>query len=93
MRSGAFGDLSYSGPGHVDFDKSDRAPFLLISGSNDNVVTQSTVEKEFAADVKHGPAVVEFKLIQSKTHGITNQGGWKDVADYALEFCQKHKKQ
>jgi non-heme chloroperoxidase len=63
-----------------------------MTGTNDNVVAQSTVEKEFAAYDKDGPALVELKLLEGKTHGIVNQGGWREVADYALEFCEQHMK-
>ncbi|KAE8334725.1 Alpha/Beta hydrolase protein [Aspergillus arachidicola] len=86
---GALGGLSKSGPAHVEFDKSTRAPLLLISGTNDHVVTQSTVEKEFAMYDK-GPTVVELKVFEGRTHGIINQEGWEEVADFALEFCEGH---
>ena len=46
---GATGMLTKSGPGHVDFDKSDRAPLLLIAGTKDHVVPMHTVQKEFDA--------------------------------------------
>ncbi|KAK9238374.1 Alpha/Beta hydrolase protein [Lipomyces kononenkoae] len=88
----ALGGLSKSGPAHVEFDKTNRAPLLLIAGADDHVVARSTVEKEFAAYSKKGPAVVEFKVYEGKTHGIVNQEGWEEVADYCLEFCEKHLK-
>ncbi|KAJ3498041.1 hypothetical protein NLG97_g1437 [Lecanicillium saksenae] len=88
---GALGGLSQSGPGHVDFNKADRAPLLLASGTNDNVVAKSTVDKEYAAYTKHKtPAIVELKVYEGKTHGIVNQAGWVEVADYALDFCEKN---
>lgn len=90
MKSGALGGLKSSGPGHVEFNKKDRAPLLLIAGTNDNVVAHSTVEKEFKAYNKKGPEVVEFKSYDGKTHGIVNQAGWEEVADYALQFAEKH---
>ena len=74
--------------GHVDFAKADRAPLLLIGGSKDNVVPPAVVK----AELKYykGPAVVEMKIFDGRTHGIVNQAGWKEVADFALEWVEAH---
>lgn len=72
--------------GHVDFAKEDRAPLLLIGGTKDNVVPPKVVEAEF----KHykGPAVVEMKVFEGRSHGIVNQEGWKEIADFALSWVE-----
>lgn len=74
--------------GHVDFAKADRAPLLLIGGSMDNVVPPAVVR----AELKHykGPAVVEMKIFDGRTHGIVNQAGWEEVADFALEWVKAY---
>jgi non-heme chloroperoxidase len=87
--------LKESGPAHVEFKKECRAPLLLIAGTKDHVVPQSVVAKEFAAYEKQGKdkhSVVEFKVFDGKTHGIVNQEGWQQVADYALAFVDKYVK-
>ncbi|KAH8888622.1 alpha/beta-hydrolase [Thozetella sp. PMI_491] len=89
---GALGGLKAKGPAHVDFRRECRAPLLLVAGTNDHVVPKSTVEKEFAAYDKTGQAVVELKVFEGRTHGIVNQEGWKEVADYGIEFALKHTK-
>jgi pimeloyl-ACP methyl ester carboxylesterase len=78
----------------VELAKEDRAPLLLVAGSLDHVVPPSIVEKEFKAYSKaitDGKPVVEYKLFEGKSHGIVNQEGWKEVADYALEFAEKNR--
>jgi non-heme chloroperoxidase len=74
---------------HVEFDKSNRAPLLLIAGSIDHVVPESVVKKEYEAYNKN-TATVEYKVFEGKSHGIVNQAGWEEVADYALAFAEKH---
>ncbi|KAL2211529.1 alpha/beta-hydrolase [Sarocladium strictum] len=81
-----------SSEAHVDFDKRDRAPLLLVAGEIDNVVAQSTVKKEYdayATHVKDGLPVVEFKVFDQRSHGMVNQDGWKEVADYAIAFAER----
>jgi non-heme chloroperoxidase len=84
-----------AGPGFVDFDRKERAPLLLTAGSIDHVVTESTIKKEYDAYLRKGKnpnAIVEFHVFQGKSHGIVNQAGWQDVADYALNFAESHTK-
>jgi non-heme chloroperoxidase len=92
---GATSGLSEKGPAHVDFKKENRAPLLLIAGTKDHVVPESVVAKEYAAYQKQGKdgnAIVEYKVFEGKTHGIANQKGWQEVADYVLAFVDKHVK-
>ncbi|KAF8854655.1 arylesterase [Acephala macrosclerotiorum] len=74
--------------GHVDFAKKDRAPLLIIGGTKDHVVPVEVVE----AEMKHykGPAVVEMKIFEGRSHGIVNQDGWEEVADFALKWVEEH---
>jgi pimeloyl-ACP methyl ester carboxylesterase len=71
---------------HVEFEKANRAPMLLVGGELDHVVPASVVEKEYKA--YKGPAKVEYKLWEGKSHGIVNQDGWEEVADFALAFAE-----
>ncbi len=87
---GVFGVFNKAGGTAVDFDRACRAPLLLITGSLDHVVPESIVKKEYAAYKKgEGKPVVELKVYESKSHGIVNQKGWEEVADYALAFAEK----
>ncbi|KAF6814659.1 arylesterase-like protein [Colletotrichum sojae] len=79
-----------SAPTHVDFDKPDRAPLLLLAAGEDRVVPASTVRKNFRAYVRSGPAVVECEAMPGRTHGMIFQPGWEDVAERTLEFVERH---
>ncbi|KUJ20555.1 alpha/beta-hydrolase [Mollisia scopiformis] len=87
---GVLGLLSAKSEGSVDFGKKNRAPLLLIAGTNDHVVPRQVVE----AERKHyvGPAVVELKVFEGRTHGIVNQKGWEEVADDALKWVEEKTK-
>jgi non-heme chloroperoxidase len=87
---GALGGLhrkSEKGDAHVDFEKANRVPLLLIAGTEDHVVPKSVVKKEMSA--YKGPTVVELKVFQGRTHGIVNQNGWEEIADFGLQWVEK----
>lgn len=64
---GAIGGLVHpKGVLHVDFNKHDRAPLLLISGSKDHVVPPQTVKKEYKAYQK-GSGLVEYKVFEGRS--------------------------
>jgi non-heme chloroperoxidase len=84
----ALGLLNKKGPGAVHFANVDRAPLLLIGGSNDHIAPpaiQKATQKNYS-----GPAVVEYKEFEGRTHHIVGQVGWEEVADYALQWAEKH---
>jgi non-heme chloroperoxidase len=97
------GALGTSKAGHADFGKRDRAPLLLIAGTIDHTVPESTVRKEYAA-YQHAMAsskktkgdgdapVVELKVFEGRSHGIVNQDGWEEVVDFSLAFAEKYAK-
>jgi non-heme chloroperoxidase len=88
---GALGGLhskTAKGGAHVDFEKADRVPLLLIAGSDDHVVPQSVVEKE--KFTYKGPAVVELRVFEGRTHGVVNQSGWEEIADFGLNWAEKN---
>jgi non-heme chloroperoxidase len=64
---GALGGIVHrKGVLHVDFNKRDRAPLLLIAGSKDHVVPPSTVKKEYKAYQK-GSGLVEYKEFEGRS--------------------------
>jgi len=82
--------LVIKGEAGVDWAKKDRAPLLLIAGTNDHVVPREVVEAE--RKKYHGPAIVELKVFKDRTHGIVNQAGWEEVADFALHWVGENAK-
>ena len=86
---GALAGLHKTGDASVIWDKADRAPLLLIGGGNDNLVPPA-VQKATLRKYK-GPAIVEYKEFEGRTHNTVGQIGWEKVADYALEFANKYR--
>ncbi|KAF9876825.1 arylesterase-like protein [Colletotrichum karsti] len=76
-----------SAPTHVNFNKIDRPPLLLLSASKDHIVPPSTVRKNFEA--YQGPSFVEYKMFPGRAHGMIFQPGWEQVADYVLDFIEE----
>ncbi|WYZ43964.1 hypothetical protein EsH8_VII_000400 [Colletotrichum jinshuiense] len=75
-------------PNHVQFDKHDRAPLLLVGAERDHIVPPKTVKKEFKA--YNGPAVVKYKEFEGRSHGLLFQKGWEEVASYITEFIDEN---
>ena len=84
--AGAFNEKG--GVSHVDYNRPERAPLLLIAGSIDHVVPPAIVK---AINAKYtGPAVVEYKEYAGRTHRLVSQNGWEEIADYALSWAVSH---
>jgi pimeloyl-ACP methyl ester carboxylesterase len=79
-------------PGHqdtwVDFNNDDRAPLLFISGSEDHLMppkVQRSNAKHYKSDT-----ITEVKEYEGMAHLLPAQEGWEEVADYALEWAERH---
>ena len=87
--AGAFNEKG--GVSHVDYDRADRAPLLVIAGEIDHVVPPAIAKAIVKKYQKTGsPAVVEYKEFAGRTHRIVSQQGWEEVADYALNWAVSH---
>ncbi|MFF2050503.1 alpha/beta hydrolase [Leifsonia sp. NPDC058194] len=70
-------------------DNHDRGPLLLIAGADDHTVPQAVVENEFKIQQKN-PGVTELVVVPGRGHSLIIDSGWREVADEALEFVQRH---
>lgn len=76
---------------HVDYDRADRAPLLIITGEIDHVVPPAIGEAILKKYKDSGsPAIVEYKEYPGRTHRLVSQDGWEEIADYALEWALAH---
>jgi non-heme chloroperoxidase len=73
----------------VDTENPDRGPLLIISGGKDNTVPRAISEAAFKRQ-KRNPGVTEFVEIPDRGHALTIDHGWREVADTALRFIQRH---
>jgi pimeloyl-ACP methyl ester carboxylesterase len=72
----------------VDFHKDDRPPLLIIGNELDHTVPAS-VSKEAAKRLGKSEAVVDYKEFAGRPH-FAGAPGWEAVADYALDWAERH---
>jgi pimeloyl-ACP methyl ester carboxylesterase len=85
----AFANFNPRAVTKVDFHKDDRAPLLVIGNDRDHTVPAS-VSKEAAGRLGKSKAVVEYKEFAGRPHFTAGAPGWEAVADYALEWADRH---
>jgi pimeloyl-ACP methyl ester carboxylesterase len=72
----------------VDTVNPERGPMLLISGEEDHTVHPAIVKASFKKQQRN-EAVTEFASVPNRGHALTIDGGWRQVADKALEFVRR----
>ena len=74
----------------VDTKNPDRGPMLIIEGELDHTVPPSIAKASFKKQQKNGQSVTEMTTIPGRGHALVIDNGWREVADTALGFVQKH---
>jgi pimeloyl-ACP methyl ester carboxylesterase len=69
----------------------DRGPLLIIDGEKDNTVPWAIANASYKKQ-KRNPGVTEIVKIPDRGHSLTIDHGWREVADTALSFVQRHTK-
>ena len=72
----------------VDTKNPDRGPLLIIDGEKDNTVPWAIANASFKRQQRN-EGVTEIVKIPNRGHSLTIDGGWREVADTALEFVQR----
>jgi pimeloyl-ACP methyl ester carboxylesterase len=85
----AFANLSPHAVTKVDFHKDDRPPLLVIGNTKDHTVPAS-VSRAAAKLLSKSKAVVDYKEFAGRPHFTAGAPGWEAVADYALEWANRH---
>jgi pimeloyl-ACP methyl ester carboxylesterase len=72
----------------VDYHNDARAPLLFLSGGEDHLMPPSVQQ----SNLKHykSKTVTEIKEYPGRAHLMPAQAGWEEVADYALEWAERH---
>jgi pimeloyl-ACP methyl ester carboxylesterase len=73
----------------VDTKNAERGPLLIIGGELDHTVPWSIANASYT-EQKDNPGVTEIVQIPGRGHSITIDSRWREVADTALAFVQKH---
>jgi pimeloyl-ACP methyl ester carboxylesterase len=85
----AFANLNPHAVTKVDFHKDDRPPLLVVGNDQDHTVPAS-VSREAAKRLGKSKAVVDYKEFAGRPHFTAGAPGWEAVADYALEWANRH---
>jgi pimeloyl-ACP methyl ester carboxylesterase len=85
----AFANFNPRAATKVDFHKDDRPPLLIVGNDEDHTVPAS-VSREAAKRLGKSKAVVDYKEFSGRPHFTAGAPGWEAVADYALEWADRH---
>jgi len=72
----------------VDVENPKRGPMLIISGEKDHTVPPAMAHAAYDQQKKNFN-LTKFLEIKGRGHSLTIDGGWREVAEKALEFVQK----
>jgi pimeloyl-ACP methyl ester carboxylesterase len=72
----------------VDRKNPERGPLLIISGQSDHTVPWAVANASYKKQ-KRNENVTEISGIPDRGHALTIDGGWRQVADTALDFVQR----
>jgi non-heme chloroperoxidase len=72
----------------VDTENPDRGPLLIISADQDHTVPWAIANASFKRQRKN-EGVTEIVKLEGRGHALTIDGGWREVADTALQFVSR----
>ncbi len=72
----------------VNTTNANRGPLLIVSGENDHIVPP-VLSKATFKKYRKSPAVTEFKSFANRGHSLTMDHGWKEIAEYSLDWLKK----
>jgi non-heme chloroperoxidase len=84
---GAAGAYSAKSDASVDTGH-ERGPLLMTAGGADRTVPASVVHAAYKIQQKN-QAVTEYQLFPDRGHSQPIDHGWREVADYALDFLAR----
>jgi pimeloyl-ACP methyl ester carboxylesterase len=85
----AFANLNANSATKVNRRNHQRAPLLLIAGSEDHQVPAS-MNRENLQRYAYSTALTEYKEFPGRSHLIMAQQGWQEVADYAITWAEQN---
>lgn len=72
----------------VDFKKP-HAPLLIMSGSEDHIMPASLNLSNFKKYKQDNGSVTDYKEFKGRNHFVVGAPGWKENADYILDWIEK----
>jgi pimeloyl-ACP methyl ester carboxylesterase len=84
----AFAQLDPHHALRVNFENNDRAPLLLIAGEMDHLVPAHIVKSNYE-HYRHSSAQTEMHEFAGRSHLLTSQDGWQEIADHAAHWLER----
>jgi non-heme chloroperoxidase len=84
----AFANFMPRSPAKVNTTSKTRGPLLITAGGRDNTVPKaiSTATRKL---YHKSPTITDFVEFPDRGHSLTIDSGWRDVAQYALDWLSK----
>jgi pimeloyl-ACP methyl ester carboxylesterase len=73
----------------VDSHAADRGPLLVVAGEKDHTVPPAICKASFDLQLKDNTGVTEYAEMPGRSHALTIDHGWKEVAAAALTFIHR----
>ena len=73
----------------VDTKNPKRGPLLIMDGEKDHTVPWAIANASYKRQARN-KGVTEIVKIPNRGHALTIDNGWREVADMALAFVQRH---
>jgi pimeloyl-ACP methyl ester carboxylesterase len=73
----------------IDFGKPHN-PLLIIAGGKDHIIPAILSRKNFLAYTDH-TSTTDFKLFPDRTHMLTVEDGWEEIADYVISWIDHNR--
>jgi pimeloyl-ACP methyl ester carboxylesterase len=73
----------------VNTKNPDRGPMLIMDGEKDHTVPWAIANASYKRQARN-EGVTEIVKIPNRGHALTIDSGWREVADIALAFVQRH---
>jgi pimeloyl-ACP methyl ester carboxylesterase len=73
---------------NVDTKNPERGPLLIISGEQSHAVPWAIANASYKRQA-HNQGLTEIVKMPGRGHSLTIDGGWRDVAETALEFVHR----
>ena len=71
----------------INVRRNNRAPLLLLAASQDHLAPPAMVRANARA-YRHSLAITEYREFAGRTHFIIAQSGWREVANYTLDWVR-----
>jgi pimeloyl-ACP methyl ester carboxylesterase len=72
----------------VNTGNTNRGPLLITGGEKDHIAPP--LLGRASASKYNGSAVTDFKMFDGRGHSLASDHGWRELAEYSLEWLNKH---